>query len=109
MPGTMRVGSPIIAADTMLTNAFGVARLYLTEDGTVTGDPIFHNVFGCNIGIESPTPTSYRMTISGISYVEVTVTRQQFTGVILLGIPLLCSVSDVPVAGANVKFTVLGD
>ena len=104
-----RIAKPIIVGDSVVTNASGVARLYLTQDGTASGDPIFRNVYGWSTDIETAVPVNSRSMASGVNYIDVTVSQFSFTGVTILGINVLGSVSSVPLAGAIVKFMVIGD
>jgi len=105
----MRIASPIILTDQVVTNGAGVARLYLTLNGLAGGEPMFRNVYTWTTDVEALTPATTRTSSSGVNYIEATVTTLTFSGVILLGIPLLGSVTNTPATGVTVKFTVLGD
>lgn len=103
------IGNPVMRIGTAVTDASGIARFYLTSDGTPTGAHIFNNVYGANIGVSYTNPVFYNQSISGTSYVEVHVRQQQFNLVTVLGISVVGSVSMANVSGATVKFTVIGD
>jgi len=103
------IAGPILFLKPAVTNVSGIARVYLTRDGTVSGDPIFRTVYGANIGVEYSSPVFYNTTISGLSYVEVLVRQQQFNLITILGISVLGSVNMSNVVGAVVKFVVIGD
>lgn len=103
-----RITNPVIFVEEVLTNASGVARLYLTDDGTQTGNNIFRNGFQWSTDVEAVTPTTTRTMNSGLNYVECSVTTLTFTGIRILGIDVLGSVANTPVAGVPVKFLVIG-
>lgn len=103
-----RIGQPVIVTEEVMTNASGVARLYLTTDGTAAGNPIFRTDFTWATDVEAVTPATTRTMNVGFNYIEATVTTLTFNGVVLLGIPVLGSVANTPVAGVPVKFIVIG-
>lgn len=109
MVNRQRIADPIVIASSVITNASGVARLYLTQDGTASGDPIFRNLYGWVTDVEATTPATTRTMSSGINYIEATVSTLSFTGVTILGIGVLGSVANTPVSGVSVKFIVIGD
>lgn len=103
------INSPIVFTGTSTTNASGVARLYLTNDRTAGGEPIFRNVHTWATDIETSTPVNNRAMVQGANYIDVTVSGFQFVSISVLGIPVIGSVTSVPIAGATVRFIVLGD
>lgn len=103
------IRTPIIFTGTAVTNASGVARLYLTNTLTALGSNIFTNVYTWATDVETSTPVNSRAMVSGVNYLEVTVSGFTFTGTMVLGIPVLGSVTSTPIAGATVRFIVIGD
>lgn len=107
--GGIFMSAPIILVGSAVTDGSGRARFYLTSDGTATGNAIFNNVYTWVSDVEALTPATTRTMASGVNYIEATVTTLTFTGIVLLGIPVLGSVANTPAVGITVRFLVVGD
>lgn len=103
------IAKPIFASGTATSNGAGVARFYLTDDGTATGRNLFKNVYSWSADVTAGVQVNSRTSALGANYVDVTVTNLAFTGVVLLGINVLGAVTVTPVVGATVQFIVFGD
>lgn len=107
--GRSMVTSPVVITGTTVTNASGVARIYLTDDRTSTGKTMFNNIYSWATDIETSTPVNSRSMVQGVNYVDITVSGFRFTSVTVLGINVLGSVSSDPIAGATVRYIIIGD
>lgn len=103
------ISKPIVLTGTAVSNGSGIARMYLTDDGTNTGRNIFKDVYSWSTDVVSGVPVDSRATAIGANYVEITCTRFGFNGITVLGIPVLGSVTVLPASGVTVMFTILGD
>lgn len=104
-----RVSRPVWALGTVNTNASGVARFYLTDDATAMGNNLFSVVHDWATDVQANVAVNSRTSTIGANYVEVTVTQLAFSGVTVLGINVLGSVTAVGVNNVPVKFMVVGE
>ena len=103
------INAPVIATGQVTTNASGVARFYITDNGTATGNPLFpNNDFRWSADVTAGVQVNSRTSTLGSNYIDVTVTNLQFNGIVLLGITVLGSVTVTPVTGVTVQFIVVG-
>lgn len=94
------------------TISSGVAVIYLTDDGLVTGNALFSTVDYVHLDFTSNDPNfgkSYAITNSNKT-LTITAVKQAFTGITLLSTPILGSVALAAAAnGTTLSVLVQGD
>lgn len=80
---------PTTKAFSATVGALGIATVYLTDDGTITGVPLFSSVICVNARFTSNDPNlGVSYTLSG-NTVTLNCVKQTFSGVVVLGVTVL--------------------